>query len=417
MKVDLLHYSAPPIVGGVESVISHHAGLMSKAGHRVRILAGAGMQTDPRIPFIQIPLLDSRNPEILSIKAELDKGSLPPELAEIVHRLSQCLEETITDTDCLIAHNVCSLHKNLALTAALWQLANQPSPPRLILWHHDLAWTTPRYSAELHPGYPWDLLRTDWPGAVQVVVSELRRGELAELLGVPNRRITVIPNAVDTREFSFGAQPDAELRRGLGLDGKTVIGFAGSFYAYEGLDLLIEAAATLAPRRPDLRVLLVGGGPQETALKAQAIRCGLADSVIFTGRVPHDDVHRYYDLIDVLAYPRHRMRLTDIVTPLKPLEAMAQGRMFVASDVGGHRELVRHDETGFLFPAGDARALADSIERVLERKHDWPRVREHARRFVETERTWARSVARYADVYQALRTPDSRAAHLKHRGT
>ncbi len=80
--------------------------------------------------------------------------------------------------------------------------------------------------------------------------------------------------------------------------------------------------------------------------------------MIFTGRVPHGDVQRYYDLIDVLAYPRHRMRLTDLVTPLKPLEAMAQGRMFVASDVGGHRELVRDGETGFLFPAGDAAALA-----------------------------------------------------------
>ena len=234
--------------------------------------------------------------------------------------------------------------------------------------------------------------------------------------GIPADRVTVIPNAVDPREFSFGASPDPELTRSLGLEGKTVIGFAGSFYAYEGLDLLVEAAALLVPREPQLRVLLVGGGPQEAALKALAARRGLTDSVIFTGRVPHADVHRYYDLIDILAYPRRRMRLTDIVTPLKPLEAMAQGRMFVASDVGGHRELVRHDETGFLFPAGDARCLADSIEGVLARKHDWPRIRAQARRFVETERTWARSVARYADVYEALCRPESGAPHLKQRG-
>jgi PEP-CTERM/exosortase A-associated glycosyltransferase len=234
--------------------------------------------------------------------------------------------------------------------------------------------------------------------------------------GIPAERITVIPNAVDTREFAFGAPPDPELRRKLGLDGRTVIGFAGSFYAYEGLDLLIEAAAMLAPRLPQLRVLLVGGGPQEEALRALAARRGLTDSVIFTGRVPHADVHRYYDLIDVLAYPRRRMRLTDLVTPLKPLEAMAQGRMFVASDVGGHRELVRHDDTGFLFPAGDARRLADSIEGVLARQQDWPRLRAQARRFVETERTWARSVARYADVYEALCRPESGAPPLKQRG-
>jgi PEP-CTERM/exosortase A-associated glycosyltransferase len=220
--------------------------------------------------------------------------------------------------------------------------------------------------------------------------------------GVALDRITVIPNAVDTREFRFGAEPDQALRAELGLDGRTVIGFAGSFYAYEGLDLLVEAAAMLAPRRPDLAVLLVGGGPQEEALKAQARARGMGDRVVFAGRVPHADVQRYYGLIDVLAYPRHRMRLTEIVTPLKPLEAMAQGSMFVASDVGGHRELVRDGETGFLFPAGDAAALAATIESVLARTADWPRIREQARRFVETERTWARSVARYADVYAAL---------------
>jgi glycosyltransferase involved in cell wall biosynthesis len=116
-------------------------------------------------------------------------------------------------------------------------------------------------------------------------------------------------------------------------------------------------------------------------------------------------VQRYYDLVDVLAYPRRRMRLTEIVTPLKPLEAMAQGRMFVASDVGGHRELVRDGETGFLFAADDAGALAEAIERLLARRAQWPAVRESARRFVERERTWARSVARYAGVYARVLRP------------
>jgi glycosyltransferase involved in cell wall biosynthesis len=99
------------------------------------------------------------------------------------------------------------------------------------------------------------------------------------------------------------------------------------------------------------------------------------------------------------------MRLTEIVTPLKPLEAMAQGRMFVASDVGGHRELVRDGETGFLFPAGDATALARAIEGVLARRAEWPRLAAQARRFVEAERSWKRSVGRYASVYQSLLAP------------
>lgn len=232
-------------------------------------------------------------------------------------------------------------------------------------------------------------------------ICEGLRTEIAQR-GIAPERITVIPNAVDPEEFRSGAAPDAELRARLGLGGKIVVGFAGSFYSYEGLDLLIDAVALLAPRYPDLRALLVGGGPQEANLRTLASVRGVAGRVVFAGRVPHGEVHRYYDLIDVLAYPRHRMRLTEIVTPLKPLEAMAQGRMFVASDVGGHRELVRDGETGFLFPAGDAAALARAIEMVLERRADWPRIRATARRFVEEERTWTLSVGRYANVYRAL---------------
>jgi glycogen synthase len=218
--------------------------------------------------------------------------------------------------------------------------------------------------------------------------------------GIPAQRITVIPNAVDVGAFRFGAEPDPWLRRELGLEGATVLGFAGSFYGYEGLDLLIEAARRMLPKHPTLRVLLVGGGPQEQNLKAQAAAAGLQDRVIFTGRVPHAQVQRYYELIDVLAYPRLPIRLTELVTPLKPLEAMAQGRMFVASDVGGHRELIRDRETGFLFRAGDVDALQRVLEQLLAQRELWPQVRAQARRFVEVERTWTSSVARYAEVYR-----------------
>jgi PEP-CTERM/exosortase A-associated glycosyltransferase len=238
-------------------------------------------------------------------------------------------------------------------------------------------------------------------------ICEGLRGDIA-VRGVPDDRITVIPNAVDVAAFKFGVEADPALRHSLGLDGATVIGFAGSFYGYEGLDLLIEAARQMLPRHPTLRVLLVGGGPQEQNLKAQVAAAGLSEHVVFTGRVPHETVQRYYELIDVLAYPRLAIRLTDLVTPLKPLEAMAQGRMLVASDVGGHRELIRHGETGFLFRAGDASALAATLEDVLARRDMWPAVRTRARRFVEQERTWANSVARYRDVYRRALTPYGR---------
>ena len=231
--------------------------------------------------------------------------------------------------------------------------------------------------------------------------------------GIPADRITVIPNAVDAKSFRFGVEADPALRQLLGLNGATVLGFAGSFYGYEGLELLLEAARRLLPKHPDLRVLLVGGGPQEAALKAQAQSNGLQDRVIFTGRVPHVDVQRYYELIDVLAYPRLPIRLTELVTPLKPLEAMAQGRIFVASDVGGHRELIRHGETGFLFPAGDAGALETAIDTVLANRDMWPRVKAQARQFVEQERTWTTSVSRYAAVYAAVLSSSGRAQPIR----
>jgi len=233
-------------------------------------------------------------------------------------------------------------------------------------------------------------------------ICEGLRGDIA-VRGIPGERITVIPNAVDANLFQFGNAPDAALRHTLGLDGAVVIGFAGSFYGYEGLLLLISAAQRLLPRHPNLFVLLVGGGPQEANLKAQVAAAGLQDRVIFTGRVPHAEVQRYYELIDILAYPRLPIRLTELVTPLKPLEAMAQGRMLVASDVGGHRELIRHGETGFLFQAGDAVALENAIDTLLAQRATWPGIRIKARQFVESERTWAASVARYRNVYrQAL---------------
>jgi PEP-CTERM/exosortase A-associated glycosyltransferase len=220
--------------------------------------------------------------------------------------------------------------------------------------------------------------------------------------GVPAGRVTVIPNAVDIESFEPGALPEERLKSSLGLQCMTVLGFIGSFYAYEGLDLLLEALPGILARRPDVRVLLVGGGPQDAALKAQARSLGVADKVVFTGRVPHAEVPRYYGLVDVLVYPRHSMRLTELVTPLKPLEAMAQGRLVLASDVGGHRELIRSGDTGMLFRADSAASLTETLLELLGDNSRWPALRQSARRYVEAERSWGRSVGCYEPIYSEL---------------
>jgi len=236
--------------------------------------------------------------------------------------------------------------------------------------------------------------------AVTTICEGLRADIVAR--GIPSEKVTVIPNAVDVAKFSVGGMPDEALKASLSLGGARVLGFIGSFYAYEGLDLLLAALPRMLAQAPDIRVLLVGGGPQNEMLKQQVQQLDIADKVIFTGRVPHEQVHRYYDLIDVLVYPRHSMRLTELVTPLKPLEAMAQGRLFVASDVGGHQELIRDGETGVLFRAGDAQSLADKVLTLLNSSGQWPALKQAGRYYVETERNWRVSVARYQSVYEKM---------------
>jgi PEP-CTERM/exosortase A-associated glycosyltransferase len=226
------------------------------------------------------------------------------------------------------------------------------------------------------------------------------RGDLIAR-GIPLVKIGVVPNAVDIEQFSRGGEPDPALKARLGLADSRVIGFLGSFYAYEGLDLLIAALPLVLERAPDVKLLLVGGGPQEANLKAQAAALNLADKVVFVGRVPHAEVNRYYDLVDLLAYPRHAMRLTDLVTPLKPLEAMAQGHLLIASDVGGHQELIEDGHTGVLFRAGDAADLADKALAALNLPDGGAALRANGRHFVESERNWARSIANYRAIYGA----------------
>jgi PEP-CTERM/exosortase A-associated glycosyltransferase len=236
--------------------------------------------------------------------------------------------------------------------------------------------------------------------AVAVICEGLRRDLVAR--GVDPGKILVSPNGVDMELFGRPLAPDPGFARSLGLEGADVIGFIGSFYDYEGLDDLIAAMPFLAERRPAARLLLVGGGPMEERLRAQAAASPAADRIVFAGRVPHEEVDRYYALIDILAYPRKAMRLTELVTPLKPLEAMAQRKLVAASDVGGHRELIEDGVTGTLFPPGNPAAIAEALARLLGDRGGWEHRRETARRYVERDRNWSSNISLYAPVYERL---------------
>jgi glycogen(starch) synthase len=235
---------------------------------------------------------------------------------------------------------------------------------------------------------------------VAVICEGLRRDLIGR--GIEADKIIVSPNGVDMGLFGDPPAADPDFARSLGLEDADVVGFIGSFYDYEGLDDLIAAMPSLVARRPQARLLLVGGGPMEEALRAQASASPAADRIHFVGRVPHEEVERYYALIDILAYPRKAMRLTELVTPLKPLEAMAQRKLVAASDVGGHRELIEDGVTGTLFPAGDPHALADALAKLFGHRGDWNERRGAARRFVERERNWSSNISCYAPLYQRL---------------
>lgn len=237
--------------------------------------------------------------------------------------------------------------------------------------------------------------------AVTTICDGLRNDMLQRGIGAD--RITVIPNAVDVTRFHFRAPPDAALLAEYGLNPGATLGFAGSFYAYEGLDLLLRAMPLVLRSAPQTKLLLLGGGPQEAALKALAAELGLAGHVYFVGRVPHAEVGRYCSAMDIMVYPRVPRRLTELVTPLKPLEAMAMGKLVAASDVGGHRELIRDAYNGFLFPAGSPEAVARCLVTLLERPGGRDEVVDNARAYVERERTWQASAARYREVYASAR--------------
>ena len=236
--------------------------------------------------------------------------------------------------------------------------------------------------------------------AVAVICEGLRSDLIGR--GVKPEKITVSPNGVDLELFGEPPARDESLLAELGLTGKPVLGFIGSFYDYEGLDDLIDALPILQAFHPDVHLLLVGGGPMEEALKKQVERLGIGSAVTFTGRVPHEQVERFYGLMDIMVYPRKAMRLTELVTPLKPLEAMAQGRLVAASDVGGHQELIEDGVTGTLFPAGDPEKIAKKLGALLDNSASWPQVIEAGRKFVEADRNWSSNILRYTPVYQRL---------------
>jgi glycosyltransferase involved in cell wall biosynthesis len=348
MKITLLHYAAPPVVGGVESVIGHHARLMADDGRQVTILAGRGGQSDLRIPFLHLPEADSRHPEVLAVKAELDVGRVTSRFESLVSSLLAALGRLLAGVDVVVAHNVGSLNKNLALTAALQRFSERTGAPRLVLWHHDLAWTTPRYRDELYGGYPWDLLRTAWPGALQVTISEARRQELAGLLRIQPEHIQVVPNGVDVAQFLKLEPASRSLLERLDLlSASPLLLLPVRITERKNIELAIRTLAVLRSQFPAARLVVTGPlgahNPANTDYFRQltALRAGLEmqEGVVFLAEVsdeilPDAVIADLYRLADALFLPS---REEGFGIPL--LEAGLAGLPVFCADIPPLREL------------------------------------------------------------------------------
>ncbi|NIW48372.1 MAG: glycosyltransferase [Gammaproteobacteria bacterium] len=218
-KVAILHYSAPPVIGGVEAVIKAHVDQFVQAGYPCTVIAGRG--DGAALPkgsdFIRIPEIDSQHPDVIKINRDLEKGRVPEDYERFESHLAKILEPVAGEFDHLIVHNVFTKHFNLPLTGALYRLLDQGAIRQAISWGHDFTWTSPSSRSKVHPGYPWDMLRTMRDDTTYVVVSKERQRALASLYNCPLDQIDVVYNGVDPSQNLGISEAGSALIESLGL--------------------------------------------------------------------------------------------------------------------------------------------------------------------------------------------------------
>ncbi len=387
MKIALLHFSSPPVVGGVESVLASHARLMANAGHQVMILTGRGNAFDDHIPVRILPTLDSRHAEVLKIKSQLDQGMIPPDFERLKEAIRGDLQKELKGFDILIVHNAASLNQNLSLTAAIHECHSRRDFPRLILWHHDLAWTSPRYKDELHDGYPWDLLRSRWEGAEHVVVSEQRQKELSALIDVPASSIKVIPNGIDVNAFYKLEPLTIQLVNELHLmNGDPLILLPVRLTPRKNIELALQVLAELVHKFPNAMLLVTGPegphNPDNVVYKHKLLELrdalnlkGAAHFLIeqTSGFIPDPVIADLYKFGDLLFYPS---REEGFGIPM--IEAAFSSIPVFCADIPVLREL-GGDDVDYFSPDADPKSIASQINARLngEMTSRWSRRAKH----------------------------------------
>jgi len=321
-RIAILHYAAPPVVGGVETTIGAHARYLDARGFRVRLLAGNKHDLGPTVEAGVAPEFGSRGLELDAVNRELNRGVISVDFENLVQRQESLLTENLVQCDLLIVHNALTLHKNLALTCALHRLHQAGRLPPLIAWCHDFAWTDPVYSADLHDGEPWQLIRTAWSGVRYVVVSASRQDQLASLLGLGRPDIHVINPGIDIRAFLKLEQRTTELVERTGLHrAEPLLLLPARITRRKNIELAIDILAALRDMVPNPKLVITAPlGPHNPSNVAyleslynhvKAARC--EEEILFlseycrdaddSGDIPDSVVADLYRLADALLFP------------------------------------------------------------------------------------------------------------------
>jgi mannosylglucosylglycerate synthase len=257
----ILHYSAPPVIGGVEAVMLAHTEVFVRCGYPVTVIAGRGeSKALPRdVDLIRIPELDSQHEQVLALGAELEKGRVPAEFEKFTDLLVQKLLPVVDRFDNVIIHNVFTKRFNLPLTAALFRILDANVSKHFIAWCHDFDWTSPRSRSKVHPGYPWDLLRSYREDVSYVVVSEERQRTLAELFGCPREEIRVVYNGVDAPALLGLSQEGSDLIERLGLlQSELIMLMPVRVTEAKNIEHALRVVAALKARRTQVKLVLTG---------------------------------------------------------------------------------------------------------------------------------------------------------------
>jgi glycosyltransferase involved in cell wall biosynthesis len=375
MRIAILHYAAPPVIGGVERVIYYHATLLAEAGHQVTVAAGRGEAFHPRVEFQQVALADSRHPEVLALKRELDVGVFPAEAFHaLVNRIYDRLCPLVAEADALVAHNVLSLHKNLPLTAALRRIAEEFPRLRFIAWHFDLAWKAGQYLPEMHDGYPWELLRQPWPNTRHVASASVRRQQVAELFGLELEDVSLIPCGVDVAGF-LRLEPALEplLEQTRLLDAQPWLLLPARITRRKNIELALRVTAALRHGDfPDAALIVTGPpGPHNPANQGYFGELKtLREALVLNGAVhflaetveggPSDEAMAgLYQLADALILPSYEEGFG-----LPVLEAGLARLPIFCADIPALRE-VAGDQAAYFSPDGDPQHIAALISQGL----------------------------------------------------